>query len=1060
MISPHVVTKIVQPSRSRLLLHRSRLVDFLHQQNHRKLIILSASAGYGKTALLVDFAHETTLPICWYQVDASDRDPQVFLDYLIAAIRRPFPDVGERAQALLGGGTGSFDSDLVIGALITDIQENIRDPFVIILDDYQTVAESEAINHIMDSLLLLLPEKAHLILSSRTLPAGLALTRLAVRQEVAALSASELQFTGEEIRRLLYQNYQTSLGPEQTSEIAERCEGWIAGILLTTPILSEGLLQRLAPGPATHENVYRFLATETFLHLSPELQRFLLDSSILIRLDAETCNHVLETRNAADVLHALEDRNLFLIRLDDANQLSYRYHNLFQEFLRQRLRETDPSRWLALNHRAAEFYETRGEFRGQAIRHYLAAEMYTEAAGVIEAIAQSTFDSGHWSVLADWIDALPSKVLEAHPSLIVTRGIVYAEMGKTDQAETAYTEAIKIYEQGGDPVSAAKTVVWRAMLWRLKGRYRDAIEVCQRALETLQQNHAQPEEAHAWRIIGSTHMLLGEFPRCVKELEKSLQLYEALGDQVRVAWLHHDIGTTLRVHGDPQADPHYHQALDFWRRTQNTAGTAITLNSIGVGYHQNGDYSQAINVLEEARTLAHRMGNRRSEAFALASLGDVYRDQGDLPRALELYRQATDLGQHVAGFILTYALIALGETYRLSVDRENAPRYLLQALEVAHTHQSNYEIGLAETALGIWEYTQGQVEEGTRRLGHAVDLLKTTQRDAARARLHLARAFLLQHKDEKAKQPLKAIAEQDSPLKAVAIPFLVADRVQLLPVLRFAVDKKLGRGYFHPALEKVSATRQAAGARTPSGPIIRISAFGATQVAVGERVLTRRDWGTQWVKELFFLALHHSEGLLKEQIVEMIWRDKSAAQAIISFHNAAYRLRRLIPQCLVYEDGVYSLARDLNIEYDVAQFNQLIRRAEETQDELERVEKHEAAIALYRGEFFVESYSDWCLDLRERLRRQYLDALLALARACEQHGDPAKAIGYYQVLIDKDRDREDVYRALMRLQYRTGDRASAVKTYQQCAHVLREQLNIPSPSRDTLALYEKIVNER
>ena len=157
---------------------------------------------------------------------------------------------------------------------------------------------------------------------------------------------------------------------------------------------------------------------------------------------------------------------------------------------------------------------------------------------------------------------------------------------------------------------------------------------------------------------------------------------------------------------------------------------------------------------------------------------------------------------------------------------------------------------------------------------------------------------------------------------------------------------------------------------------------------------------------------------------------------------------------------MYHLACELDIEYDVAQFTRWIRRAEETQNEMERIEKYQTAIALYRGDFFAECYSDWCLEIRERLRREYLDALLKLAQACEQRGDHDKAIGYYQLLIEKDRDREDVYRALMQLQYRIGDRTGAVKTYQQCAHVLREELNLPGPSRETLALYERIVNEK
>ena len=874
------------------------------------------------------------------------------------------------------------------------------------------------------------------------------------------LSAHELQFTGEEIRSLLYQDYQTELAPEQAAEIAERSEGWIAGILLTTPKLSEGLLQRLASGPESHENVYHFLATETFLHLAPDLQRFLLDSSVLNRLDAQTCDHVLERQDSAARLHAIEDHNLFLVRLGDAKRLSYRYHNLFQEFLRQRLVETDQSRWHALNRRAAEFFGRRGPLREQAITHYLAAAMHTEAANLIESIVQCTLEAGHWSTLADWIDALPAAVLEAHPHLIVTRGIVHAEIGQNDEAEAAYTQAIASYEQRGDPVAAAKAVVWRALLWRLKGRYRDAIEVCQQALKALHQNNARPDEARAWRIIGSSHLLLGEFPLCANELEKSLELYEALGDSVRVAWLHHDIGTALRVHGDPSADRHYRQALDFWRRTQNTVGTAMTLNSIGVGYHQDGEYARALEVLEEARALAQRMGNHRSEAFALASLGDVYRDQGAYPRALELYRQAADWGEHFDVFVHTYALIALGETYRLAEDRDNAVKYLHDALEQAQTHRSNYEIGLAETAMGIWECAQAQVEDGTRRLKHAVELLKTTRRDAARARLHLAWIFLSQHKYEKAKQQLKAIADRDSPLKASSIPFLVADHAQMLPVLRFAVDKKLGDSYFRQALDKVSAASHASGVPVePTAPRIQVRAFGTIQVAVGERVLTRKDWGTRWVKELFFLALESPEGLLIEQIVETLWGHRSSHQGIVSFHNATYHLRRVIPQSLVYADGLYHIARDLNIEYDVEQFTRLIRRAEETQNDIERIQKYQAALALYRGDFFAECSSIWCLEIRERLRRQYLDALLALAQACEQGGDHAKAIGYYRVLLEKDKDREDVYRALMRLQYQTGDRTSAVKTFQQCAHVLREELDIPSPSRETLALYERIVNE-
>ncbi len=205
MTSPHVVTKIVQPSRSRLLIHRSRLVDFLHENIQRRLVLLCAATGYGKTSLLVDFAHATTLPVCWYSLEASDRDPQVFLEYLIASVQRSFPIVGERAQAVLSSGRSSWEA--VLGALSAEIQDQIADPFVIILDDYYTVADSDAVNQVLDALTVRLPQKAHLIISSRTLPTRLALARLAVRHELVTLRVGDLQFTAEETQTLVRQNF-------------------------------------------------------------------------------------------------------------------------------------------------------------------------------------------------------------------------------------------------------------------------------------------------------------------------------------------------------------------------------------------------------------------------------------------------------------------------------------------------------------------------------------------------------------------------------------------------------------------------------------------------------------------------------------------------------------------------------------------------------------------------------------------------------------------------------------------------------------------------------------
>jgi len=145
--------------------------------------------------------------------------------------------------------------------------------------------------------------------------------------------------------------------------------------------------------------------------------------------------------------------------------------------------------------------------------------------------------------------------------------------------------------------------------------------------------------------------------------------------------------------------------------------------------------------------------------------------------------------------------------------------------------------------------------------------------------------------------------------------------------------------------------------------------------------------------------------------------------------------------------------------YDVARFEEWIERAQDAKGVTERIEAYQAAVALYHGDFLEECYSDWAMSIRTRLRQKYLNALVVLAQLYERHGDVNKAMEYYQTLLEKDRDREEIYREVMRLQFKQGDRVAAVRTYRRCAQVLRDELNVPSPSQETQDLYRMICED-
>ncbi len=240
--SPVVITRVLRPKRRPDLLRRPRLLDFLHEHIDRKLILVSAAAGYGKTSLLVDFAHDSGLPVCWYTMSEADRDMRVFAEYLIASIRQVFPTFGQRTETFLASaGGGNLDPGSLASVLVNDIYSDIPDYFVIVLDDYYR-GEEEGINFLLDTILQNLPDNCHIILSGRTIPRftpkGMAL--MVARREIDGLGTNDLRFDASEIRLLLAQHYNQHIPLEQAEMLAREAEGWIPGILLTTHSIWKG----------------------------------------------------------------------------------------------------------------------------------------------------------------------------------------------------------------------------------------------------------------------------------------------------------------------------------------------------------------------------------------------------------------------------------------------------------------------------------------------------------------------------------------------------------------------------------------------------------------------------------------------------------------------------------------------------------------------------------------------------------------------------------------------------------------------------------------------------
>jgi len=1055
-----VKTKVLVPGKRRDLLHRSRLVDFIHEHIDRKLILVSASAGYGKTSLLIDFAHDADLPVCWCSLDEWDQDVRIFLEYLVASIAERFPGFGERTQAALRAGIRTEGPTSVAGSLVNEIYEFIPDYFALVVDDFHLVADSKEVTNLVSFLLRRLPENCHMILMSRTTSLGLPIVELTARQEMVGLGSSELRFTAAEIQELLQQSYDINLPLEQADALAEESEGWITAILLMTHSW-KGLLRTIALAQGDNDQIFDYLAKEVLNQQPGDVQDFLKCSSVLQRMNPSLCDELLGTDNSREMLALLEDKNLFISRLAGDGEDWYQYHQLFQEFLKTKLRE-DGDRCVALHLKAGRSFEAQ-ESWDEAIRHYLDAEAYDRAQRLVEAVASWAFSSGRWSSLLSWTDSMITAGYGS-PWMQYWQSRVLTNYGRLDDAVGALEKAKDGFAERSDGLGMVRALLQEGSIHRLRSEYAEAIAKTDQALSLMGDNQDASLTAMAHSIVGICHGLQGELELGLARLQEALTLFESLGEDhlYDVANTLHDIGA-IYYSVDIERYLHYsRKALVVWRQLGATGPMAMTLNNIGAAEYRQGRFDGALMTLEEALSESQAMGLIRPQAYAQATLGDVHRARGEHGLARQAYQEALDLAEEAdEGFLIGYLWDAMGNLERLLGNFETAEQLIDQAIEKAYEHSSDHEVAVSQISRGILLFAEGKDQEALRTLEQAVSSLRggSARQELAKAHLHLACVRF--HRQAVGEALLNLEMALDTLAQSGFDPLLVDEGTGSRPLLEYALGETTVHGH-RDLLRRLLARTEPAGdyaSTVPSEPAaerLEFLALGTSTVRRDGQLVEAQDLRLSAKEMLFFLLANPV--VTKDQIVAALWPDLSLAKAHSTFHFYLYQVRRLLggTAAVSYEGGAYRL-ESRHYQYDVDELHRNLakaRRAASAQREMYLL----GASSLYGGDYLEDIYSEWTEELRGSLQREYHQALEDLARYHWEQGRLEDAVESCRKLLDKDPLREDIHRLLIGIMLETGDRAGAMRQFKRLREILKDELGA-EPSDETLDLLRGLLGD-
>src|ERR671910_390952 len=634
-----VTTKVRVPRTRAELVPRPRLRETLVRNEGRRLTLVSAPAGFGKTTLLSEWLEESSgdgRSVAWLSLEEADNDPARFLAYLVSALRSALGEgIGEGVLASLR--LPEFPPvEAVVGVLINELADVRHEEVTIVLDDYH-------------------------VISSRADP-PLSLAKLRARDQVTEIRAAELRFTTEEATAFLKGVMGLTLSAADVAALEEVTEGWIAALQLAALSMRgrEDLSSFVETFSGSNRHVLDFLAEEVLERQPEGMREFLLKTSVPERMSAPLCDALTGRNDGQQMLERLEHDNLFVIALDDERRW-YRYHHLFADVLRSRLQREQPERIRELHRRAAAWYERNG-WMSEAIRHALAAQEHDRAADLVEQVARKMWNRGEAMTLLGWLEALPEETKRWRPQLLLQYTAALLWVGQLDDVEPLVREierAVGVSGEGRDEdlrpsadeplrqvllggIAAVRS--WRAYM---KGEPHGAIALAQQALALLPEKDLELRTFAAFR--------LAEAYRTADDLEAATAAYAETAELGRAAG--HDY-LVLRAMSRQarlrmvqgrlrKADHLLRRALRFAVERGGDLLPATGEEHVFIGelLYEWNQLEAAARQLNEGIRLAERMGQLDTLVDGYVALSRAEMTRGSADSALETAQEASRLAE-------------------------------------------------------------------------------------------------------------------------------------------------------------------------------------------------------------------------------------------------------------------------------------------------------------------------------------------------------------------------------------------------------------------------------
>jgi LuxR family maltose regulon positive regulatory protein len=1056
-----LLSKLQAPQIRTKILYRARLIDSLVSNLNKKVILVCAGAGYGKTTLLSQLLSSKDIPYVYYHLEKSDAEPAVFFSYLIEGIRKFSPDFGKKTEAL----SHFFNYpqrylELILGTFINEIIETVKEDIYIILEDYHTIYPAEHIDKILNYLFNHLPQQVHFIISSRVRP-PLSVAQLQARDEIFEIGGQELRFSKEETKDLFVSVYSISLTESELEWIEEHLEGWPTSLRLMLQSSnyfenekSSRYIKRILDSYyQSQSNLFDYFAQEIYDQESKSMRQYLIDCSVLEWLTPELCDAVARRKNSATLLSELTMRNAFLV---DIPNIGYRFHHLFRDFLRSKLNNIDKERKLYIRAGAFHFRNNRLE---EAARFFIEAKAYDRAAASIEKIAPRSIWRGRSAFLCSYIEKIPKSVRQHHPSLLMHYAEALVYLGRSDEAKKNCLRAANKFKL------------------QLKGR---------------------GQYANALYKLGGILLNQGKLTAAKRWFKKALHACPANARLTRASILN-SIGSLYRAAGSrnmSEATKYFQEALQIANRNGYKDLEASVINNYAMNEYNMGNLNAAhLKLMKTAELLKDHfspgcgggffnaakisilLGNKREALQTLESgikicssyndlwsmariwhgYAQFHQEFGDLDRAKQFISKALEIYEKLGVVLLIIpAYTELCNVNIRSGDLVTADRIIAKTwlLKEIRTDFSSVPILQTEATLRI---AQRKFDEAETILNSAMKISQKFRQPffLFMINLDLSDVYHYQNETSKALSKLeKVVAVSRSKGYDYLLARAFRNNKWMLQELR---KESYEFKYILSIIDKFELDAH----------WIDAHLFGVPKVTVDEREILEASWTTVKSKKLFFyLLLHKNERVNHDVLIDALWQQASHKSGSDSLRKALQHIRQMYKvvktgkgELVLSSKGFYQLSPKVAIRVDTEEFENLVKKIkgmDSTDEKFESVLRK--AISLYKDGFAPGWYDSWVEDRRRYYQNLYEDCLLMMADYHTENKRYKDAIIFYKKLIAANIFNEEYHRKIMTAYNKVGRYKDIIRDFEQLKKALKKELD-SEPQKETVKLYNNLINK-